>query len=519
MDIMNQRKIVVLGGGTAGWMSALFCRQTFPSASITVIENTTLGTIGVGEGTTLQFTNFLNDIGIDEFEVMRETGGSVKSGISFENWNGDNKKYFHSFRGPDIFSMPPHFEGRCEKYFLQTLINNGLDFNEHVYTSRLAYRNEVDLYNIPIALHIDNYKLGAYLKKISQQRDIICVDGNFNHVEVDENNFIQKLCLDDGRDFDCDFVFDCSGFAKLIVGKYYRTRWSSFKDVLPVDKAIVFKQPVEKDVKPYTQSIAMKYGWMWKIPIQDRIGVGYVFDSNYLNDEDAMYEAQQFLGQPLENVRTVPFDSGSHEQFWVKNCISVGLGSNFIEPLEATSLDMVVTQLKMLKNFLNHIFKYNKRSVDTYNSIIATGVEGVSHFIYLHYITKRKDTTFWSSFQERHPVPQNFENVMQAIHESNLTERDVQTNPYHILDFLEICNGLDMFQQPIDMEGYENLIPSVEAYKRVNDEVIVQNSINIITKYTDFLSGFYGPKRLGSPFGPQCLCGQDKGFHRTGVAE
>ena len=163
MDNLKQRKIVVLGGGTAGWLTALFCKQTFPSASVTVIENKIIGTIGVGEGTTLIFSRFLNDLGLDEFEAMREAGGSIKSGISFENWNGDNKKYFHSFRAPDIFSIPPHFDSGCEKYFLQTLIKDGLDFNEHVYTSRLAYRKELDLYNLQIALHIDNYKLGEYL--------------------------------------------------------------------------------------------------------------------------------------------------------------------------------------------------------------------------------------------------------------------------------------------------------------------------------------------------------------------
>jgi tryptophan halogenase len=443
---------------------------------------------------------------------MRESGGAIKSGISFENWNGDGKKYFHSFPGSDVFSMPPHYDKDCEEYYLQTLIKEGLDFNEYVYVSRLGYRNELDLYTVPVALHIDTFKLGTYLRKIGAERNIVCVDGNFSHVGVDENNFIQKLCLDDGRDFECDFVFDCSGFAKLLIGKYYQVPWVSYTDYLPMKKAIAFNLESEKDVKPYTQAIAMKYGWMWKIAIQDRIGAGYVFDSDYLSDGDAIAEAQQFLGQTLPNVRSISFDAGNHTQFWIKNCISVGLSSSFVEPLEATALDSVISQLNRLKNYLNHFFKYDERSIAKYNSIIANGLEGVTHFIYLHYLTKRSDTEFWRTFQERHPAPQKVEELLQSIFENNLRGVDVETSPFHLVDFLEICNGLEMFKQPIDMGGYENLTPSVAKYKEMNDARI--SDPTIITKHTDFLAGLNGPERLGSPLGPQCHC--QPGFHRTG---
>jgi|TARA_R110000824_G_scaffold147083_2_gene316432 tryptophan halogenase len=522
---MEHKKIVVLGGGTAGWMTALFCRQTFPSASITVIENTSLGTIGVGEGTTVGFVNFLNSLEIDEFDVMREAKGAIKSGISFENWNGDNKKYFHSFRGQDIFSIQPHFKQGCWEYYYKTLIKEGLDFNEYVYPAKLAYRNELDLYNIPIALHIDTFKLGICLSKAGADRNIVCVDGNFNHVEVDENNFIKKLCLDDGRDFECDFVFDCSGFAKLLIGKYYKVPWVSYKDYLPMKKAIAFNLESEEDIKPYTQAIAMKYGWMWKIPIPDRIGVGYVLDSDYVSDEEAIDEAQQFLGQPISNVRSIPFESGKCEQVWVKNCIAIGLAANFLEPLEATSLDLVTLQLTTLTEFINHFFTYNENSVSMYNEIISAQMDGTSYFIYLHYLTKRKDSEFWQTFQERYPVPQEFEGVLNLIYENNLRERNLLDlkafqlvgrtliRPFSLVDYLEICNGLEIFKQPIDMDGYEKLIPSVEEYKERNDANIRNPTSS--TKHMDFLAGLHGPERLGSPLGPPCYC-DEPGFHRTG---
>jgi len=510
---MGSKNIVVLGGGTAGWMTALFCRQTFPLASITVIENTSIGTVGVGEGTTLQFTSFLNSIGLDEFDVMREVGGAIKSGISFENWNGDNKKYFHSFRGhEDIFSLPPHFDGDCEKYHLQTLMKEGLDFNEYTYVAKVSYRNELDLHHLPIAMHFDSARLGTYFRGVGNQRNIVCVDGNFSHVKVDEDGFIKTLCLDDGRDFECDFIFDCSGFAKLLIGKYYKVPWISYKDFLPMKKAIVFPLEPEKDMKPYTQAIAMKYGWMWKIPVQDRIGAGYVFDSDYLEDEEAIDEAQQLLNLTIPNVRSIPFDTGRYEKVWVKNCIAVGLSSNFIEPLEATSLDSVVNQLRILRDFVNHFFTYNENSVALYNGLVSAGVDGISHFIYLHYLTKRNDTEFWKTFRERHPPPQKFEGLLDFIYENNIREVDVETSPFQLVDFLEICNGLEIFKQPIEMDGYENLTPSVAEYKTMID---ARFDTPIVTSHTDFLAGLYGPERLGSPLGPQCHC--QPGFHRIGV--
>ena len=167
---MEGKKIVVLGGGTAGWMTALFCRKTFPLASITVIENTSLGTVGVGEGTTVGFTRFLYEIGLDEFDVMRESGGTIKSGISFENWNGDNKKYFHSFRGEDVFSLPPHFDGGCEKYYLQTLIKEGWQNRETGKKSdpRIQFNSFKLLHDV----------LDSFAKKLSIQLKLNEIDSN-----------------------------------------------------------------------------------------------------------------------------------------------------------------------------------------------------------------------------------------------------------------------------------------------------------------------------------------------------
>ena len=479
------KNIVVLGGGTAGWLTALFCNQTFPTASVTLIENTAIGAVGVGEGSSLALPQFLDKLGIDSLQVMKESNGSVKTGISFENWNGDSKKYFHSFRGEDVFSIPPHFPGGCDAYHMQTLIKNGLDVNEHIYATRLAYCNKLD-FELPMAMHFDAYKFATCLKNIAKERGIVCVDGNCSHVEVDENNFIEKICLDGGIDFACDFAFDCSGFARLLIGGYYQTAWTDYQDFLPMKKAITFRLDVEEEIKPYTQSIAMGYGWMWKIAIQDRIGSGYVFDSDYLNEEDAVAEAEKILGQKLDSIHSIPFNAGTYQKFWVQNCISVGLSSTFVEPLEATSIDVIITQLDMLKGFVNHIFKYDENSVDSYNRGVCERVELVSHFIYVHYLTKRNDTEFWRTFKERHPAPKKFERLLRLLYQNNLRESDFGFLHYTFrqIDWLEICNGLELFEKPMDMDGYENLTPSIDEYKEWCDARI---SSPDVVSCSDFL--------------------------------
>ena len=410
--------------------------------------------------------------------------------------------------GAHIFSIPPLHSDRCEQYYLQKLMTEGLDFNEYTYVAKVSYRNELDLNHMSVAMHFDSARLGTYFRGVGNQRNIVCVDGNFSHVKVDEDGFIKTLCLDGGVDLDCDFVFDCSGFAKLLIGKYYKVPWVSQVDYLPMKKALAFHVESEKEIKPYTQAISMKYGWLWKIAIQDRIGAGYVFDSDYVTDDEALDEVQQFLGQTIPNARSIPFEAGRYEKVWVKNCIAVGLSSNFIEPLEATSLDSVVNQLRILRDFVNHFFTYNENSVALYNGLVSAGVDGISHFIYLHYLTKRNDTEFWKTFQERHPPPQKFEGLLDFIYENNIREYNVQASAisFGVVDFIDVMNGLELVKKPMDMYGYENLIPSVETYKKWMDEAVLDSTSVVST--TNFLAGLDSPDYAQSPFRYTdfCLC-------------
>ena len=238
---MINNKFIVVGGGTAGWLTALFLRKTFPSNDIKLIQSSKIGIVGVGEATTPNILGFLQSIDINPYDVLKATGGAIKSGINFENWNGDGKRYMHSFTDRILdFQIPQVFGGDCQDFYLKTLIKNKLSFDEHLYCQKLAYNNMVDIDRHNHALHFDTNLISKYLQEIGKQRNIQIIDGEYKDASLDENKFIKSLSLKDGRTFDCDFVFDCSGFARLLIGNVYKEKWKSYAKHLPMKKGIPF---------------------------------------------------------------------------------------------------------------------------------------------------------------------------------------------------------------------------------------------------------------------------------------
>lgn len=443
------RNIIVLGAGTAGWLTALFVRKLFPHFNIKIIGNKKIGVVGVGEATTPPFVAFLKEIDIDPLTLIREIGGSIKQGISFENWNGDGKKYFHGFIEKFLSQtgVPPIFTHNCIDYYYRHLLHNKLDFNEYSYVAKVSYQNKIDFDEIEYAIHFNTNKVSAYLSKIGKQRNIKYIEGDYKKMKLKY-----------------DFIFDCSGLSRLIISK--KSKWKSFSKFLPMKQAIPFHLKV-KENKPYTSAVAMKYGWMWQIPLQDRIGAGYVFDSDYIDAAEAQKEAEEFLGHTINVRKVISFDAGRHEQYWVDNCMAIGLSSCFIEPLESTSIHLTVLQLQLLKQFANDLFNGTN---DMFNEVMRNTMDEISYFIYLHYNTKRKDSDFWKNVKKNYPCPPAFKPVLKAIKNNNLKYFDIQStnrivSGFPVTSYLKIANGLKLFNKKINIEGYENLKPSVQNIK------------------------------------------------------
>jgi tryptophan halogenase len=485
MELNKSKNIIVLGGGTAGYFTALYLRKNFPNFSITLIESKEIGIIGVGEATTPNVIDFLYSININPIHLIKNINGTIKNGISFENWNGDNKKYFHGFLPKNQlnqFSLPPIFGYDCYTYYLKTLIKNKLNFNEYTYAAALSYKNKIDLNNLSYALHFDANALADYLRPISLERKIKIIDGKLKEIQVDNKDFITSVILEDNDKIDCDFIFDCTGFSKILIGKHFKQKWISYKKNLPINKAILFPREYKKNesIFPYTKSIALENGWMFQIPLQHRIGRGYLFDDNYINEEIAIKEVEKLLNEKIEVKKIIKFEAGRFENVWVKNCMAIGLSSSFIEPLESTSIFLTVAQLTTLNHFFDDLFNDNQKSKNLFNEIMGKNMDDTLGFVYLHYITNRNDSNFWKNFH-KNEIPESFKENLNLIKENNLRFFNIkdgrQTAAFPLSSYLEVSNGIDIFKKDVNLDNYENLQPNLKNYKELID-IKIKNAID-----------------------------------------
>ena len=368
------KNIYVIGGGTAGWLTAMFLQNTKQNSNITLVESKSVGIVGVGEGTTPNIRDFFRRLRIDENDFQDNTNSTRKIGIRFENWPGDGSFYNHDF-----------------------------------------YLNNIQNY----AFHFDTYTLGEYFKNKAKQRGINYIqddvlDFKTEDVLIDEQleRRINKIILQETGEVETDFVFDCTGFSRLILDKVMKSEWVSVKKYLSLNSAIPFylpnDKPLTKNTDTRTNSISMKNGWLWMIPLQDRMGCGYVFDSNYISDDEAKKEVEEFLGHSVDFKKRISFESGYFNEVWKGNCISIGLSGGFFEPLEATSIMTIIIQLEGL---MNNRFDYKNRT--EYNDIVRSVNEQVLNFIRYHYVCDRDDSQFWIDYKTK-DMPEKLSKLLNS---------------------------------------------------------------------------------------------------------
>jgi tryptophan halogenase len=421
-DLRHIKNITVIGGGTAGWLSALYAKTTMPTKTVTVIESEEIGILGAGEGSTAHLISFFDVIGIPVSDLVEHTGATIKASIKFTNWNNEGKTdyYYHPFVmynnvSPEFFNQNHIFVQSTPSLLAAIASADKDDYQYFSFHNKLAKDNKVPFLldenrqNVlnPIgyfegiagySIHFDAVKLAAYLKEIALSRGIKWVEGIVEDYTEKDNGEIDTLILKSGEVVECSFILDCSGF-KSFFPKKFKSKWVSYKDKLPVDSAIPFFLPMEEDsIPPYTEAIAMKYGWMWKIPLQERYGCGYVFDSSLINSEEAKKEVEEYLGHSVEVPRTLTFEPGYYTTPWVNNVVSLGLSAGFVEPLEATSIWTTISSLARIFATPDMLYRIDKRIVDEFNQDFCKFNEGVFAFIYFHYMTGRDDTEFWKKF-------------------------------------------------------------------------------------------------------------------------
>lgn len=392
-----RKKVVIAGGGTAGWMTAAAMGKVLENvADITLVESDAIGTVGVGEATIPTLLTYSRLIGIDEAEFMRAVRGTFKLGIAFENWTDVGHRYIHSFgvTGKDHWTAGfQHFWKRGAQLGLAK------DFGEYCLELVAAEQNRfahLPKLGLNYAYHIDSTAFAAFLRNIAERHGVTRKEGRIASVNRADNGDIASLTLDDGVVLDGELFIDCTGFRALLIGEALGVGYHDWSHWLPCDRAIAVQTESVGPPRPYTRSIAHEAGWRWQIPLQHRTGNGIVYSSRFMADDaagDLLLNSVE--GQVLTEPRLIRFRTGVRRDHWSRNCIAVGLSSGFIEPLESTSIHLIQRSvMRLMQMFPTGPVSPADR--DEFNAQTAYEWDHVRDFIVLHYhLTNRTDTPFW----------------------------------------------------------------------------------------------------------------------------
>jgi len=394
------RRVLILGGGTAGWMAANLLQHRWggKGTDVALVESPDIGIIGVGEGSTPQLKAFFDRIGIAEAEWMPRCNASYKAGIEFVGWSdrAGHERYFHPF--------PTELDSFTErKFFYATQARRtGRDVPAHpdpfYLTTRIAREGRAPVapanfpFRIGYGYHFDAGLVGVTLRDIAIGRGVRHEQATIADVELGANGDVAALVSDDGRRFEADLFVDASGFRATIIEQALKEPHLSFACNLFNDRAVVTPTPVPaKGSRAQTTATAKSAGWIWHIPLTSRVGNGYVYSSRYLDAEDAAAELRDHCGLPPDaEVRHLTMKCGRVERSWVRNCLAIGLAQGFLEPLEATALHIV---LQTVDGFLD---AWDDNARDSFNAAIERRYEGIRDYIVCHYRTAlRADTDYW----------------------------------------------------------------------------------------------------------------------------
>ncbi len=452
MSDQRIRRIVIVGGGTAGWMAAATFARLLGSGfcQIVLVESDAIGTVGVGEATIPQMGTFNRMLGIDENEFLRETQGSFKLGIEFVDWTRLGHRYFHPFGSYGInmngisfhaFWLRLHAAGEApaiEPWSLQAVASAQGKF------MRAIDAGNSPLSDIPYAFHFDAGLYARYLRRYAEARGAVRHEGRVERVDLrPADGFVDAVVLDDGRRIDGDLFVDCSGFRGLLIDGALGSQFTDWSHWLPCDRAVVVPCTGTEATAPFTRSTARRAGWQWRIPLQHRIGNGHVFSSGHMSDDEATAILLDNLdGEPLAEPRLLSFRTGHRERMWVKNCVAIGLSSGFLEPLESTSIWLIQSGLsRLMAMFPDRNFA--QAEIDRYNRILATEYAEIRDFLILHYhATERDDSPFWR-YCRTMPIPERLAEKMRVFRANGRTFRENE-ELFNDTSWFAVMNGQGM---------------------------------------------------------------------------
>jgi tryptophan halogenase len=400
------RRILILGGGSSGWMSAALLARLFQGMyDITLVESEDIGTIGVGEATIPAIKKYNELLGLDENEFMERCQASFKLGIQFENWLRKDHSYIHGFGviGQDWewlrchhYWLKAHAQGRADDFAAYSI--NTAAALESKFLRAQTQMGDSPLSHVAHAFHMDASLFARFLSAYAQERGVKRVEGKVVDVALrGEDGFIESIKLADGQVLEADLFLDCSGFRGLLIEGALETGFVDWSHWLPCDSALAMPCARSENFTPYTRSIAHGSGWQWRIPLQHRTGNGHVYAKDFISDDEAASILKGNLdGEALADPLQVRFKAGKRTKLWNRNCVAIGLAGGFLEPLESTSLHLVQEGIVRLIRLFPDL-DFNPGNIDEFNRQTDFEYERIRDFIILHYkATERDDTPFWN---------------------------------------------------------------------------------------------------------------------------
>jgi len=428
------KKVIIAGGGTAGWMTAAALTKLLgKQLAITLVESDEIATIGVGEATIPTLQTFHQFLQINEADFLKATNGTFKLGISFENWGNIDENYIHAFGTTGQQSWAAGFQhfwlkakqqgiaGEYGDYCLEQVAAQQEKFSHLSNQGTSQGTNK----GINYAYHIDASLYGKFLRKMAEHHGISRVEGKIEQVNIEPNSGdITSLTLQSGEVISGDLFIDCTGQRALLIEQALHTGFVDWSHWLPCDSAIAVQTKAIKEPIPYTRSIAQPFGWQWQIPLQNRVGNGIVYSSRFVSDEKALATLMaNIAGQTITKPLHIKYRTGTRRKHWNKNCVAVGLSSGFLEPLESTSIHLIQQAIiRLIRLFPYHGIKDS--DVNEFNKQTQFDTERIRDFIVLHYkVTNRDDARFWQHCRNM-SIPDTLKHKIQLFKETGRMFRE-----------------------------------------------------------------------------------------------